>query len=176
MSKVQGIQQKVCRAALGMGDIAERRYLVMHIAGLGILFALLYLKWVWLPAASPLTPYWYWLKPMLMLAESIPILFFIWSTVRAYQFRYHQMAWTMELMGAAPDDIASGIYYRGMFVAMLSALLGSVVCAGLSCYVLQLPIISIWLSIVMMSISGVMGWAVAALACRYPPDWEPLSL
>lgn len=192
MSKLYGIQTKALLTGLLGNDAAERRHILCHLVGMAILFILLYLKCLWLPPAMydgsvkisqmagtailAHAPYWYWLKPLLLLAECMPILFLVWNTVRTYQLKHYHEAWVMELMGGVPDDISAGVYYRGMFMAMLSSLLGIGVASVCVNALLGIPIVSIWLLCVLVSISGVIGWGVSALACHFPPDYEPLEL
>ncbi len=68
--------------------------------------------------------YWQWLKPVLILGEIIPFIFFFWHALRLYQLSHRQRDWIMRLMGAHENDIQRLLLYRAIILALGSIAIG----------------------------------------------------
>lgn len=123
---------------------------------------------LWTKDTSP--QYWTWLKPVLISAEVVPLLFFLWNGLRAYQITHRQRDWVMSLMGAHPSDIHRLLHYRSVLLTLGASGVGVGSFTLLALCRKEVPLLPDILGWWVLGLMLVLGFMLSFLAYRFPPD------
>lgn len=119
---------------------------------------------------TPNTPfYWTWLKPILMLGEIVPFIFFFWIALRGYQISHRQRDWIMLLMGAREGDIRRLLHYRAMILALGTSGIGLGAFSLLALWRKEVPLLPELLGWQILIGVIILAIGLSSLAAAIPP-------
>ncbi|MES2205459.1 MAG: ABC transporter permease [Pseudomonadota bacterium] len=131
------------------------------------------------PHPSPSSPYlaqnntasyWPWLKPVLILGEIIPFIFFFWHALRLYQISHRQRDWIMRLMGAHEHDIQRLLLYRAIILALGSIAIGLGGFSLLAHWRQEVPLLPDTVSWIISGIIMCLACCLSVMAYALPPS------
>jgi len=114
--------------------------------------------------------YWQWLKPVLIMGEIIPFIFFFWHGLRLYQISHRQRDWIMRLMGAHEHDIQRLLLYRAIILALGSITIGLGGFSLLAHWRQEVPLLPDTVSWIVSGIIMCMACGLSVMAYALPPS------